>query len=397
MSFAAVTRMAGRVNQGGCCPMKAPLTVRIIDDVHAWDAIRADWDALCQVSPTMSTALDFTWLRHWWNTYGPAYGAAGLRIVTLWREVQMVGALPLYIAHGQGGIAAARCLRFISTGEAEFEETCTDYLNLLHLPGEGDACAPAAWAAVAAMNWDTLQLLDIPADSPLLLWREMLPRRGRFRLASRGSCPIARIEGGFEAYLDRLSTKSRGRARRELRKAVQAGAVFELASAADAGAYYDDLIRIHQARWTAIGQPGCFAVPRFTAFHRILVGEWVASGRVVLARLTYRGQACAVVYGFQTGDKFDLYQQGVRPVDDDAIHSPGMVANLLLMTRLAERGVARYDLLRGVTPFKRLLMTEQCPLTALECRRMTVRALLEAMVHQCRLVLRKVSRMLLRC
>jgi hypothetical protein len=46
-------------------------TLRIIGDVAAWDAIRADWDALHQASPTASTPLDFAGLRLWWDVYGP--------------------------------------------------------------------------------------------------------------------------------------------------------------------------------------------------------------------------------------------------------------------------------------------------------------------------------------
>ena len=358
-------------------------TLRVIADVAAWDAIRADWEALYQASPTASTPLDFTWLRHWWDVYGPVYGRGGLRIITLWRGARLVGVLPLYLDVGRGGWLGARCLRFLSTGEAEFEEVCADYLDLLHLPDEGMVCAQAAWRAIGAMAWDTLELLDLSEHSALLRWRSAFPRHTRLQLVSRGACPIAFIGDGFEAYLASLSSKNRMRARQEMRKVERSGALFELADAAQAERYFDELIRIHQERWVADGQPGCFAAPRFTEFHRRLVREWVAGGRVVLARLSHQANAFVVLYGFVTGRKFDLYQLGV------IIHSPGMAANLLLMARLAEREVSRYDFLRGTSAFKKSLTTEQRELACLACRRPTMRAAFGEVRHLLRRAGRK--------
>ena len=364
-------------------------TLRVIADVAAWDAIRADWEALYQASPTASTPLDFTWLRHWWDVYGPVYGRGGLRIITLWRGARLVGVLPLYLDVGRGGWLGARCLRFLSTGEAEFEEVCADYLDLLHLPDEGMVCAQAAWRAIGAMAWDTLELLDLSEHSALLRWHSAFPRHTRLQLVSRGACPIAFIGDGFEAYLASLSSKNRMRARQEMRKVERSGALFELADAAQAERYFDELIRIHQERWVADGQPGCFAAPRFTEFHRRLVREWVAGGRVVLARLSHQANAFVVLYGFVTGRKFDLYQLGVMPDERAIIHSPGMAANLLLMARLAEREVSRYDFLRGTSAFKKSLTTEQRELACLACRRPTMRAAFGEVRHLLRRAGRK--------
>lgn len=361
----------------GRAPEVEPMAVRVIQDTADWDAIRADWDQLYAVSPTAAAPLDFAWLRCWWRVFGSVYGVGGLRIITLWRGRELVGALPLYIDSGRGGICAARCLRFVSTGEAEYEETCPDYLNLLHLPGEEVACAQAAWGAVEALEWDTLEFLDLPQDSPLVHGREFFSRHASLRIGARGGCPIANIEGGYETYLTQLSSKTRKRARQEVRKAELSGAVLEVASDAETGAYFDDLIRLHQARWTAEGRLGCFSAPRFTEFHEYLAREWSKSGRLVLARLSCRGQACVVLYGFVTGTKFDLYQLGVNPIEGTPIHSPGTVANLLLMAELVNRGVTRYDFLRGTSVFKKSLTTEQRDLICLQCSRLSVRALID--------------------
>jgi CelD/BcsL family acetyltransferase involved in cellulose biosynthesis len=346
------------------------VTTRIICEEREWDAIRDDWNTLHAASPYSSAPLDFVWLRGWWRVYGTLYGKAGLRVVTVWRGSRLVGAIPLYVGRGMGGSFGTRHLRFISTGEEEHEETCPDYLNLLCLPGEEAVCANAIWGEVGRMDWDHLEFLDLMEDSPLLRGIT-LPHDARS--FSRGSCPIADLTDGFEAYLKRLSLKSRQQARRVLREG-EAGARFEVADVNQAAGAFDDLVRLHQERWTLDSQRGVFASPRFTEFHRNLIQEWLPSGRAILARLSIADVPVAVLYGFVNGLKFELYQLGVRREPASRVHSPGILANLLLMRALTERGMTAYDFLRGSASYKVRLATRESQLVGVGIWRPTLRA-----------------------
>lgn len=369
-----------------------PLIVRVINTVEEWDAVHTQWDRLYAASPTASTPLDFVWLRNWWRVYAPAYATGGLRIITLWRGSVLVGALPLYLASTRKGVFSARCLRLISTGEEEYEEICPDYLDLLHMPGEEAACVQATWAAIDAIEWDTLEFLDLPQQSSLVLGLKFFAERRRTRVISRGGCPIANLEGGFDRYLMQLSSKTRARARQEIRKAAESGVVLQLATEANSEAWFDDLIRLHQTRWIAEGKPGCFSAPRFTEFHRSLVREWLSNGRLILARLSHEEKAYVVLYGFVTNGKFDLYQLGVAAIEGTGVRSPGTLANLFLMAQLADLGVSRYDFLRGNSEFKTSLTTEHTGLVCLQSRRLGVRAMLDQAVGLITKVSRKVMR-----
>jgi hypothetical protein len=350
------------------------VTTRLILDETAWDDIRGDWDGLFAASPSASTPLDFGWLRSWWRLYGPVYGLGGLRIITAWRESKLVGALPLYEHRGVGGSLGIRSLRFISTGEAEEEETCPDYMNLLHIPGEEAACAEIFWKEISLMAWDYLEFLDLPDTSPLIGPHERALGAGSAEVLQRGACPIADLGQGFEAYVQSLSAKTRQHARQYVRAADRDGAVLELASGPDVDLFFDDLIRLHQERWTADGKPGCFAAARFTDFHRALAREWVPSGRAVLARLSHGGTVYGVLYGFITRSKFDFYQSGIWRGTDGPLPSPGTLAHLLLMRALAERGVTAYDFLRGSSSYKQRLSTQESRLAGIRAWRPTPRA-----------------------
>ena len=315
------------------------VTTRVIRDEAGWDAIRPDWNELHDASHQASPPLHFDWLRHWWRIYGSAYGPGGLRIVTVCRDHRCIGAIPLYLGRRAVGPLGVRELRVISTGEAEHEETSPDYLNLLCRPGDEAVCSEAVWNELARLPWDDLEFPNLPEDSPLL--RGPTADSGPFRteVVRRGACPVADLSHGFEDYLKGLSPKTRKNSRHDLRAADRNGAVFELATAANTDPFFDDLVRLHQERWSTEGKPGCFGAERFTEFHRCLARDWVPAGRAVLARLSHAGQAYGVVYGFIARNKFDGYQLGVKRTEAGPFDSPGTTANLMLMRALAERGV----------------------------------------------------------
>jgi CelD/BcsL family acetyltransferase involved in cellulose biosynthesis len=169
------------------------------------------------------------------------------------------------------------------------------------------------------------------------------------------------LSGGFEAYLGRLSSNARQQFRRLLRQVEKEDLAFDVASSADeARAFFDELVRLHQQRWTAAGESGAFASDRIIGFHRAVIASVAAKNpeRILLSRLSEQGRPIAVLYGFAAGGKFDFYQSGVAEAGRGKIGSPGMAAHLLTMRELASRrGVETYDFLAGQSTYKDRLAT----------------------------------------
>lgn len=357
------------------------VSAQIISDEAAFAQLKPEWSELFAASAQAATPLQFDWLEAWWQIYGPAYGArngmpgnGSLRVVTVRRGDRLIGGLPLYAKCSRGSALDVRRLSFLSTGEDEHEEVCPDYLNFLCLPGEEETCVDELSRILPQLNWDQLELPELPENSPLIEHRHLFNGLGPGELIPRGNCPIANLEGGFHAYLQRLSSNSRQQARRLLREAESCGVQFEIASAGNAGQFFDELIGLHQARWNAEGKSGCFAAARFTAFHRALIGKWVATGQAILARLSLNGETVAVLYGFATGSKFDFYQCGVNTDQAGPLRSPGNLAHLLLMQHVCHRGLTTYDFLRGDSSYKTRLATGHNDLVTLQIWRHSFRA-----------------------
>ena len=346
------------------------LSVRVLRDGTEWDRIRTEWDALYAASPHVTPPLDFAWLRRWWHYYGPDYGGGGLRVVCVWRQDRLVGTLPVYISSGRGGgPIRSRVLRFVSTGESTAEETCPEFLDLLCRPEDEQAVAPVAWEALRRLDWDTCEFADVAGDTALLRrWPGWLT----LSVIPRGTSYVADLSGGFAAY---MAGPSSSHLRRTLRQGEKAGARFDVADEDTADEIFEDLVRLHEARWKNEGKSGVFSAPRFLAFHRDLVRDWVPKGRAILARVSFGSDVLAVQYGFVTGTRFDLYQSGVRMRECEEIRSPGILAILWQMEWLACRGVTTYDFLRGPATHKERMSTSKPPMVSLQGFRHTPRGL----------------------
>jgi hypothetical protein len=353
--------------------------LRIIGTLDEWDNIEGEWRSLFDRSPTASFALRWEWMREWWRIYGPVYGhqAKSLRVFTFWRGDRLIGACPLYLGYKGVKPMGLRRLGFLGTGEASFEETCAEYLDLLYLPHEEKTCLQAlAQILSGPSDWEEAEFAAISGQSPLAAIPGLLSGPDvKADLSPSMTCSIANLTGGMEAYLMRLSSNSRGQSRRLLRSVENDRMVFEIASTADeAQRFFDQLLDLHQRRWVSSGESGCFAAPRFTEFHRRLASSLTPAGEAILARLSIGGHPIAMVYGFVTRTKFDFYQSGVMSDWKGNLSSPGIAAHLLLMQRLSDRGISHYDFLAGEHTYKDRLSTEKHDLCLLRVKKRSIRA-----------------------
>jgi CelD/BcsL family acetyltransferase involved in cellulose biosynthesis len=383
-----ISTVGGRKDTtGGDLRSKASCTVLVVTDSAEWLTLESAWKALWNVSPTASATLRWEWLSTWWRVYGPKYGAGqnALRILIVQRGTDIIGALPLYVGYPAPIPFAPRPLRFLSTGESGDEETCAAYLDLLHKPGEEKACVTAIERTLAngpRADWERLELSYLPGTSPLASLLSDTPHDRRWTPERQAPCCIANLSGGIEEYLGRLSSNSRAQARRLLRAVDAARLNFEVATPANVDEFYDQLVELHQARWAQAGQPGCFASPRFSEFHRSLAHQLIPTKDAVLARLTHEGRPLAVIQGYKAGRKFDYYLAGTAMDSENGpIKSPGIAAHLLLKSYLYENGVTYYDYLLGYARNKAQYTTDEHPISRLVVERKGLKRLAHQLSH----------------
>lgn len=325
------------------------------------DAAARVWAALERDAGAPSLACGWDWTETWLAHYGDAVSHRFL--------VGEAGGAPRGIAlvvRAAGGRLRPRTLHVGTAGEPAGSTVFVERNGLLAAPADR---APFARALMDALErergWDRLRLDGFLPDHA----EPLLDGRASAELRS-DACPVADLAAG-EDVLAGLSGSRRQRIRRTLR----AFGTLErdwAETVPQAHAILDELIALHQARWTASGAPGAFASARFAAFHRALVERLLPGGRAALLRVRRGDETVGCLYGLVEGERLLFYQSGLRHYDDNRLRA-GVAAHVTFMEACRDRGLTRYDFLAPSARYKEELATRSEPLVWAQLERATWR------------------------
>ncbi len=178
-------------------------------------------------------------------------------------------------------------------------------------------------------------------------------------LRSRGSpfIDLAGIRTRGGDYLAGLSANTRQQIRRSDRYYEHNGPIeIERANAVEsARAMLDRMAVLHQAAWTARGQPGSFARPFFRRFHHDLIAAAVPRGEVALLTVSCGGEVIGILYNFVHRGRMLAYQSGFAYGSHGNQAKPGLTAHQRAIRLALEQGLDIYDFLAGADRYKRSL------------------------------------------
>lgn len=338
-------------------------TVTRLDDLTTLEAV---WNELSGGVPFRS----FAWLSTWWRCFGeaegdasPAAANADLMVLTV-REPstdEIVAIVPWYVerTHTQGHV-----VRWLGSGLV-----CSDYVSVLCRSGYEEQVADAlvGWLSDSdSPRWDALELSGVAADDRLLsrLVAGLAKHDAKTHRTAGVTCWQLSLTGSWDDYLKRLSKTRRKRVRGIVRDWFDSGRaeLVTLTDAAELPQWLDTFEDLHQRRRQSLGQPGCFATPSFARFLREVTPQLFESGQFQFNQLRVDGQAVAMDFNLLGEQLVDsapnddangvvyAYQGGVDP--DSLDLQPGHLITIAQFRLAMERGVARYDFLRGDEPYK---------------------------------------------
>lgn len=329
------------------------------------------WQALEQREGAGGLACSWTWTSTWIRHFGDLVNA---RFAVGRRAGTVIGLALLTIGRGRwGGPLALRKLHVGTAGEPLTDTIWVEYNRVLAADADKSAFATALVNTAHALpNWDEFVLAGFAPEEAEPFLRVTSAFKVRRAASPTFDLRAARLAGGDA--LGSLKASTRQRIRRSLRGF---GAVeTEWAETAEhALAIFDDLVVLHQQRWTAAGKAGAFASPRFTAFHRDLIPQLMAEDAVILFRVRSAGGVVGCLYSFIEHENVLFYQGGLATFSDNKL-KPGLVAHMLCMQHCIERGLNEYNFLAGEDRYKQELATFERHLIWATARRRTARTLL---------------------
>jgi CelD/BcsL family acetyltransferase involved in cellulose biosynthesis len=332
----AAGSFAARTNSG-----RRRMRVARIRTADELAALAPEWNCLAGGIP---------FRRHeWMATWQRCYGGELFVVAVRTSSGALVGIAPWYVDRS---LPNGRVVRFLGSGEA-----CSDYLGILATP---EFAAPAVDAVAdylcgsAADAWDSIELEGVDADEPTI--RRLVAavqQRDALVVERPGlNCWRLALPESWEAYLAGVSKSHRKQLRRIETRLLDTNraTLHSVRTEAELPAAWPTFVDLHQRRRAALGEKGCFASPRFAAFHEEVARRFAANGALRLDLLQMDGKPAAAEYHFAGGGVAFAYQAGVAP--ELMEEEPGRTITVALIRRAIEDGLSAIDFLRGDEPYK---------------------------------------------
>lgn len=338
-----------------------PLTLEVCDPDQRAE-VMAHWQELEQSLTPVAVACSFHWVDTWLKHYGDQVphqfvlarrGSEIRGVLLLTRDLtDRKSWLPINTWH------------FGTAGEFDGDSVCIEYNDWLCAPEERESILHALLTSndrrLAADRWrfDGFANIDLP-DTVTTHNDWHCDRREALYLDLR-----AIRESGKE-----LITFFGDSTRKHIRQNLRDYGRIEVEwtdTATAAHAAFEEQITLHQERWNAVGEPGCYSSPRFTAFHRELIDRLVPAGLMTIVRVRSGGHTLGCSQLLVDRGRVLVYQGG--RCANMGRQSPGLITDYQCMLECLRRGYDAFDFMAGDSLHKQRMTTHAAPLVWAERR-----------------------------
>jgi CelD/BcsL family acetyltransferase involved in cellulose biosynthesis len=290
------------------------------------------------------------WNRVWWEEFG---AGKDLFLLTMRRAGDLVGIVPLYRKH-EGD---RKLLRFLGGIDL------TDYLGPICAAEDRSEVAAAfvSWLGTEEVEWDEFDAHNMPVPFD---FAEFLIERAdndgyRFEVEQEETAAILLLPDSWDDYLESLDPKERRELKRKNRRIIR-----EVPDAtyrtADEESLERDLKYFVEMHRGAEGHKGHFMKPEIATFFERVARALMPLGWLRLDFLEIAGRPVASTFSFELNNTFYLYNSAYEP--EVKRLSPGVVLASRLIEESIERGLDRFDFLRGEERYKYQLGAQAVPL-----------------------------------
>ncbi len=323
------------------------LSVRLINDVKAFDALEPAWNRLEGKVPFRS----FRWHRTWWKYFS---GEHSLNILAVYDQSNCIGIAPLFV---ERMLAGSRVAQFIGSGEV-----ATDQQSILAAPGHADEVSTeiAQWLngdqnTVA----DLLQLDGVDVNCDVFASFENAARAANYTLVDTSSIHTWRLPlpATMDDYVSSLSKSCRRKVRTALKRFASGELTVSIANDTEAfEENWNHFVNLHQLRRASLGENGCFADEKFSAFLHDIASQFFATGELDMVCISKDDKAIATEICFRGPGCSYAYQIGNDP--NSLKDNPGWLVNTASIQHAIDLGLNEFDFCRGDFEYKRQLGAE---------------------------------------
>ena len=320
---------------------KNNLIVNEHHDPSAFDTLALQWGQLVSLSSTNTPFLTWQWQKTWWEYHKQAHR---LRIITVnSKNGGLCGIAPLYSEDTRGeqklrllgGSDLCDNLDFIVTKgeEAHFCHTLLSYLTS------------------SAASQTSLCLNSLPQQSPTLhLLKEVAHGRNYgLDIQLEDTAPLLDLPSDFDTYLTTLTKKNRHEIRRKMRRAEKTARISFQKIDLPSRVMHSIPLFLELFRKSA-PKKDAFLNRQREQFFLSIAQEFSREGWLELFALSFDEKVVAYLLCFNYHGTLYLYNSAYDPAYYNL--SPGIVAISYCLKDAINRGIKRFDFLRGNEAYK---------------------------------------------
>lgn len=324
------------------------MTWKTFSDKKADEAL-ALWRELHTRLQSANITTHPTWVKSWIDHYGDLVPHRFL----IAESAGVVRGIVL-ITQGVGkknGPFPIKSVHLGTAGEPQQGSICVEYNRLLVEEGFR---IPFTQGLIDAIQndsgWESLSFDGID-EQELAPWLAMFPQATvRYRDSPYFDLETARNSTG--EVISHLGKSTRSNLRRRIKKYGELQTTWAT-SQSEAEEIFSELIQLHQARWTAVGEAGAFANERFLHFQKQILQRLFKEQKLVLFRIRHDGETVGALLLLVDQNRLLDYLSGFASFEEKP--SIGLVTHYLCMQAALERGYDAYDFLVGEKQHKRNL------------------------------------------
>ena len=331
-----------------------------------WARLGPIWRDISSASSEISVFLSPDWTEVWLQHFGDTVRPSGL-VWTIGDGTPVGCALYSQQTAKLGPFNVTRL----------FVNACGDHLTGMEyneipaLPGYRDAVLSDFVAYVLESGADELALTGFKSEIAATICEKWPSRSCEGYVSESPFVALNRLREEKRHYLESLSANTRSNVRRTLRAYTNHYGEPTLRRAADSNeaiSWFEQMVKLHDARWKDKGKPGAFSGAHVNSFYKNLIRSSVENAdgmtrmRLDLLRLQFGELATGFAFNLVYRGRVNFYQCGLAYQPHDNKLRPGLALHTLSIEHyLTEGTTLEYDFLGGEPEsiqYKRSLSTD---------------------------------------